>query len=96
LLLIELAVVPQFHAHPALQALFLDQPLHMRVLVLRKGDAGGVNTVVLRRPHQEASPARAYVQKLLAGPQHELAADMVELGFLGLRERHGRVAVVGT
>ena len=88
--LVQFAVVAQFHAHPALQALFLDQPLNMRMLVLRQRDAGGVDAVVLRRPHQQAAPAGADVQELLAGLEHQLAADVVELGFLRLRQRHRR------
>ncbi|MCY1366784.1 hypothetical protein D9M69_536900 [compost metagenome] len=91
----QLAVVAQLHAHAALQAFFLDEPLHVRVLVLRQGDARGVHAVVLGRPHQQRAPARADVQVALAGLQHELAADVVELGFLRLRQRELGRAEVG-
>jgi len=38
----------------------------MRALVPGKRDAGGIDTVVLRRPHQEAAPARPDIQELKA------------------------------
>ncbi|MNV89175.1 hypothetical protein D3C71_1834490 [compost metagenome] len=48
--LVELAVVQQFHTDPAGQALFLDQLRHMRMLVARQRDAGGVHAIVFGGP----------------------------------------------
>ena len=92
---VEFAVVAQLHPHPVLQALLRDQLLHMGLLVLRQRDAGGVHAVMLRRPHQQRTPARTDVEELFAGAQHELAADVVEFGLLGLCQRHVGVREVG-
>ena len=54
-----------------------------------------VHAVVLGRPQQQAAPAGADVEEALALAQHQLAADVVELGLLRLRQRHVGVAVVG-
>ena len=43
---------------------------------------------VLGGPQQQAAPARAHVEEALARPQPQFAADVVELGFLGLRQVH--------
>ncbi|MCY1550216.1 hypothetical protein D9M68_864520 [compost metagenome] len=67
----------------------------MRVLVLRQRDAGGLHAVVLGRPEQQPAPAGADVEEALALAQHELAADVVELGFLRLRQRELGRAEVG-
>lgn len=89
------AVVEQLHVHAVLQPAFGDQPLHVAVLVVRERDARGRDAVVLRRPQQQRTPARADVQETLAGPQVELAADVVQLRFLGLGQRHLRIAEIG-
>ena len=49
---------------------------------------------MLGRPQQQRAPARTDIQKTLAGLEHQLAADVIELGFLGLRQRHRGVAQV--
>ncbi|MCY1384676.1 hypothetical protein D9M69_729640 [compost metagenome] len=91
----QLAVVAQLHAHAALQPFFFDEPLHMRMLVLRQRDARGVHAVVLGGPQQQRAPAGTDVQVTLAGLQHELAADVVELGLLRLCQRELGRAEVG-
>jgi len=49
---------------------------------------------VLGRPQQQGAPSGADVEVALAGLQHQLAADVVELGFLRLRQREvGRTEV---
>ena len=51
------AVVAQLHAHPAGEALLLDQLLHVRVLVFRQRDAGRRRRNA-RRPTKGARPSR--------------------------------------
>ena len=91
----QVAVVAQFNAHPALQALGGDQLAHMRILVGRQRDAGRINAVMLGSPQQQRAPAGADVQETLARLEHQLAADVVELGLLRLRQGHAAVAVIG-
>ncbi len=67
----------------------------MRMLVLRQRDAGGTHAMVFGRPQQQSAPAGADIQEALARAQHQLAADVLQLGLLGLRQRHVRAAVVG-
>ena len=89
------SVVAQQHTHPVLQTFFGNQALHMHVLVVRQRDAGGVHAVVLGGPQQQPAPARADVQKTLARLQPQLAADVLQLGLLRLRQCHLRVLVIG-
>ena len=91
----QLAVIQQYHPDAVLEPLFLDQAVDVRMLVLGQSDAGGVDAVVFGRPQQQAAPSRADVQETLAFVQPQLAADMVELGFLRLRQRHAGIAVIG-
>ncbi|MNR28626.1 hypothetical protein D3C85_1459570 [compost metagenome] len=93
---LQLAVVAQLDAHTLLQAARRDQLRHIGMLIARQRDAAGLHAIVLGRPKQQPAPARADVEKALAGTQLQLAADMVELGFLGLGQIHVRLAVVGT
>src|SRR4029079_10731452 len=63
-------------------------------LVLRDGDAGRVDAVVLRGVHREGSPTAADVEETLARLQPQLGANVVELGDLRLLERVPRRAEV--
>ena len=67
----------------------------MRVLVLRQRDAVRPHAVVLGGPQQQAAPAGADVEEALALAQHQLAADVVELGLLRLASGIAGVAEVG-
>ena len=59
------------------------------MLVLRQRDAGGVDAVVLGRPQQQARPSPSRCPgSARPALQHQLAADVVELGLLRLRQRH--------
>ena len=93
---LQLTVVAQLHADPALQAARLDQLLHMGMLVARQGDAGGIDAVMFGRPQKQTAPAGTDVQEPLARRQAQLAADVVELGLLCLGQRKIGRAVVGT
>jgi hypothetical protein len=65
------------------------------VLVLAEGDSLRAHAVVLGREQQQAAPARADVEEAVALLQHELGADVLELGFLRLGDRHRGLAEVG-
>ena len=91
----QVAVVAQLDAHPLAQALGVYQLLHMRMLVFRQRDAGRIDAVMLGRPQQQRAPAGADVEEAFAGLEHQLAADVVELGFLRLGQRHAGFAVIG-
>ena len=93
--LAERAVVGQFDADAPAQAALGDQAADMRMLVAAERDAVGAHAVVLGRPQQQRAPAGADVEKALALAQHELAADVVELGLLRLRQRQPGGAEVG-
>ncbi|MPM21501.1 hypothetical protein SDC9_67945 [bioreactor metagenome] len=51
---------------------------------------------MLGGPPQQATPARTHIQKTLAGLQVQLAADVVELGLLRLRQTERWIAVIRT
>ena len=92
----QLAVVAQLDRDAAAQAAFVDQPADMRVLVFAQRDAVRLHAVVFGGPQQQRAPAGTDVEETFARAQHQLAADVVELGFLRLHERHAGVAKVGT
>ncbi|MCY1303542.1 hypothetical protein D9M70_532540 [compost metagenome] len=92
---VELAVVQQRHADAACQALLLDQAADVRVLVARQRNAGGIDAIVLGGPEQQPAPPCAHVQEAFAVPQAQFAADVVQLGLLGLGQRHAGLAEVG-
>ena len=89
------AVVEQLHLHAALQPALVDQRLTCACWFFDSVMPVALHAVVLGRPQQQAAPAGADVEEALALAQHQLAADMVELGLLRLRQRHAGVAVVG-
>ena len=88
-------IVLQQHAAARLQAGSADALGGEPELVLGKGDAGGVDPVLLRRVHRERAPAAADVEEALVLLQAQLAANVVELRHLRLLERVGLAAVVG-
>jgi hypothetical protein len=91
----QLAVVAQLDRDAPAQAARVDQALHVGVLVAAERDTVGLHAIVLGSVDKQAAPARTDVQEALAAPQHQLAADVVELGLLRLRERHAAIAEVG-
>jgi hypothetical protein len=50
---------------------------------------------VLGCEHQQAAPAGADIEEAVALLQHQLGADVLELGLLRLRQRHRAVTEVG-
>ena len=89
------AVVEQVHPYPPGQAALLDDLVDVGVLVAAEGDAARLHAVVLGRVQQEAAPAGADVEEALAFLQHQLAADVLQLGFLRRGQVHAGVAVIG-
>ena len=67
----------------------------MGVLVAAERDAAPLDAIVLGSPEQEAAPAGTDVEEALALLQHQLPADVLDLRFLGLRQRHAGVAEIG-
>src|SRR5690242_18091468 len=51
-------------------------------LAVAQRDAESLHPVVLCGPEYEPAPAAADVKKALAGPQHQFAANVIELLFL--------------
>ena len=92
----KMSIVEQLHLHPSAQPALFDQLVDEGVLVLRQRDAGGVHTMVFGRPQQQRAPAGTDVQETLAGAQHQLPADVLQLGLLGLGQRQIFLAEVGT
>jgi hypothetical protein len=95
LALVEVAVVEQVHAHAPGEPSLGDQLVDVGVLVLAQRDALGAHAVVLGGEQEQAAPAGADVEEAVAFLQHQLGADVLELGGLRLRDRHRRIAEVG-
>ena len=91
----QFAVIAQLDANALAQPLVVDQFLDMLMLIFRQRDAGGVDAVMLGRPEQQPAPAGADVQEALARLKQQLAADVVQLGFLRLCQRHFAGEVIG-
>src|SRR5690606_10365906 len=86
---LQLAIVLQ----PELQRQVLVALAGIRGLLLRDGHADRLDAVVGRGVRHEAAPAATDVEHAHAGLQAELAADQVELGFLGAGEVVGVLPV---
>ncbi len=85
----QIEVVEEPHVDLAGQAQLGDLRAHVIELVLRQRDAARLDAVVLRGPEDQAAPAAADVEQGLAGLEHQLAADVIELLRLRLVERVG-------
>ena len=90
-----LAIVEQLEAHPVGEAALQRAAARDVVLLLRQGDAGHVDAVLLAEEQAHAAPARADVEHLLAGHQQHLRGDVLLLVELGLLERLVAVLEVG-
>src|SRR4051812_22900997 len=50
-----------------------------RCLILAERNTCRVDTIVLRRMHNESAPAASYVEHAFTGPQAQLAANVIQL-----------------
>jgi len=96
LILSQVAVIEQQHPHPVGQTTTFNQTTHIGMLIVRQRNPGSLHTIVFGSPQQQPAPASPNIQETFSRLQPQLAADMVELGFLGLSQRHLRFAVIGT
>ena len=63
-------------------------------LFLRDVEGADLDAVLARHVQREGAPSAAGFDDLLAGPEHQLAADVVELRALRLLQRGVRRVVV--
>ena len=88
------AIILQADLDPVLQAGGPDALAREFVLVGRQRHADHAGAVVARRVDRERAPAAADVEQVIAGREHQLAADVVELVRLRRRQVFGAVAEV--
>src|SRR6185437_12023736 len=87
----QIPVVLQFDADSVLKSRGGNALASDIQLALAQGHTACMHAVMLCRMQHESAPAAAYVQEFLAGPQRQLAADMVEFRLLGGVEAGARV-----
>lgn len=83
----QIAVVAQLHRDAVLQAFGADARLGVLELPLAQRDAVRVHAVRARSPARQGAPSAPDVEQAFAGPQTQLAADVIELVALRLIER---------
>ncbi len=81
--LVELAVVADISSTAVRQTRRRDALVGQVRLGLAQGDAPRVDAVVLRRVHDQTSPATTDFEQFFPWLQAQLAADHVEFAFLG-------------
>ena len=92
-----LELFPALQQHPpAARGIHpVEHALHVRGLVLGQGQADDVDVILLDRAAHGRSPAAADVEQRHAGLQTQLAQCQIELGDLGLFQRHVVTLEVG-
>src|SRR5271163_2155376 len=87
---VDRAIIAQFELDEIAEAHSLDRGRGEIELRLRKRHAMALGAVDVGRMTNQAAPAAADVEQSIAGLQTKLAADLVELCYLGILERNLR------
>ena len=81
---LQVAVILQANLHLVAQAGVRHPLKRQRLLLPGQRDTHHLGAVLLRRPYRQCAPAATNVQQALAGLEHDLVQDVVQLGALRL------------
>src|ERR1022692_219855 len=91
----QIGIIDELHANAPDEAQFRNFRADISVLILRQGDAGGADPVILGGPEDQSTPTAADIEEFFVGLQSKLAADVVELLCLSLVNRVGVAFEIG-